>query len=164
MLRANGLPIEPTALRTGLAPRNAHGLSLLEIAKALQSRSLDVEVRKIAVRDLRWLPQPSILHIRSDEGEGHYLVALSATDSGLAAVDATTGRERVYPADLLERDWTGYVIVMRTNRDSQKLVAVASLTCGGALVGAFVTFGLWRSRTDGSCCVPSQALLSTRTL
>lgn len=153
MVTARGLPFDPRSLRE-LAPQHPNGLSLLELIQTLRSHALDVEVRKLEPNELRLIPHPCILHVRSEEGQGHYLFSLGVHGNDLIALDATTGREFTYSMALLQRDWTGYAVVMRANRDARRVAAAISLGCSALLITSWIALSMRCRRTYNSRRAP----------
>ncbi|MBX3414270.1 MAG: hypothetical protein KF708_16405 [Pirellulales bacterium] len=156
LLRSKGVESDYVALQDALLA-SGQPVSLADLARHTATLGVHLAIGRTDVAGLRLLDMPAIVHFEgvAAQGEltGHYVVVLSADDSGVTYLDGTTAETRSVAWPEFEADWSGYVAFVEPafQRWSVPLAAAS------VLVGACVAVVCWRF-------LPRQGRLLSRAL
>ena len=95
-----GATTQGTTIKGVLDGCNAIGLE----ARAFKSAGKDVGT-------LRHVPAPAILHLETEDGMLHFIVLSAVSHKGFIIMDPRKGKLETVPAEWLERQWSGYIVL-----------------------------------------------------
>lgn len=147
LLKLHGLKIDYDDLMSML-PRGGKGVSLRAMQDAARGLGIDTRVVHGQYAQLRRAAFPLIVHLKpppgDQDGVGHYVVVLNATDERIFVLDAQIGSFSSYDQPRFEQLWSGYALCVQQPRWS---LLSPSLTAGAFCLAVLVL-------TAGLACRP----------
>lgn len=121
-------------------PSPSGGVSLHWIQTFLEQHGFPTETRRLNPTDLVTLRTPAIAFISPEYagGLGHFVVVLDASIGGVHVIDPAAGAQYYWGWRSFSDAWTGYVILPKQNRSTERIALLFSSCCNAALL--FVTY------------------------
>jgi hypothetical protein len=148
LLRLSGHDVTYDQTRE-VVPVGPSGTSLLELHQAASRLGVKTAVYQCSMAELVRLPKPVIAYIRPPhpnllDRPGHYVVVLTADESGVEALDSTFAASYKYPTPMWEGEWSGHILAPLPARSWAWPLALT------AAAGIWVGLGLccWRARVS----------------
>jgi ATP-binding cassette subfamily B protein len=129
--RHHGIPVSLEQMRE-LAGTDRVGTNLLGLVKAAEKLGFSARAVKGPYEALPSIPLPAIVHTRTDEGLGHFVVLYRHSKKSVVLADPARGVGKMAREEFCQR-WTGYVVVLVPD-------ALRKPAPGAASVGALRRF------------------------
>jgi HlyB family type I secretion system ABC transporter len=129
--RHHGLPVSLEQMRE-LAGTDRVGTNLLGLVRAAEKLGFSARAVKGPYEALPTIPLPAIVHIRTEQGLGHFIVLYKHSRTSVVVADPARGVAKMSREEFCQR-WTGYVVVLVPD-------AVRKHAPGAASVGALRRF------------------------
>ena len=104
----NGVDVEDNAFKQ--ITLGSEGVSMLQLRDFFQDHGIATQVRKFRSDEITNMPLPAIWRSHDHEVH-HYFIVYKTSDSGIYAIDGTTGREVRFKTSRVDDFFTGYAIV-----------------------------------------------------
>ncbi len=144
-LGCHGCPAEYPDLLAQLSQSDGTGVSLLKLRDVARAAGLETQVHKCRPNDLPSLPLPTLAYLDSPGGEaygpgvfaGGFVLILGTIGQSFQVFRGADASLVLVSKDNFRRDWSGYVLVCTSDRDS----ACVSFILGAVAVALY---GAWR--------------------
>ncbi len=131
--RYHGLSVGLEQMRE-LAGTDRVGTNLLGLVQAAEKIGFSARAVKGPYEALPSVPMPVIVHVRTDEGFGHFIVLYRHSKRSVVVADPARGVQTLSRDEFCER-WTGYLLILAP--DAQRSAPAAA---GQAPVGPWRRF------------------------
>jgi ATP-binding cassette subfamily B protein len=108
--RHHGIPVGLEQMRE-LAGTDRVGTNLLGLVRGAEKIGFSARAVKGPYEALPSVPLPAIVHVRTDEGLGHFIVLYRHSKKSVVVADPARG-VRQLSRDEFCRRWTGYLVVL----------------------------------------------------
>jgi ATP-binding cassette subfamily B protein len=108
--RHHGLQFSLQTMRE-LAGTDRVGTNLLGIVQAAERIGFAAKAVKGAYEALAGVPMPAIVHVKNEEGLGHFVVLYRAGKKGVVIADPARGLQKL-SRDEFSKIWSGYLVLL----------------------------------------------------
>ena len=113
--RHHGIAVGLEQMRE-LAGTDRVGTNLLGLVQAAEKLGFSARAVKGPYEALPEVPLPAVVHVKTEQGLGHFIVLYRARKRSVVVADPARGVEKLSRAAFCQR-WTGYLVVLVPDRN-----------------------------------------------